>query len=464
MTELVGNSVLPHNRQLELDVLVETFSGPEWRRADIISKMRPEFFYHGRLRKLWLMSIEDGTEAHIAYDKLWEKDHALKAFLDRDKFVEAVRDRQRYYDACAMEPDLIDPEAANGSDDTIERLWKLWQRREAISYVKHQMLPGLERGELPLMEAANTFTRLAVQDGIKEDTGVSSVADEIMSEFNGGAAESVLNAFGMPKVDEMMRGLRRDDFIVIAAPPNTGKTVLALDLQLRRAVAGYGKQAIFSFEMLRKSVAQALVSKYTKIPADFLAFGYPNTPGKDDAMRAVTDALSFVQQNFIIYDPDVKRSKPFTPARLRAMVLNLQAQCSGSGSVLDTVTIDYLQLLGSDNKELTEWTRAIKDLALEVKVPIICVSSFNREYPKNVRYAISRGKAPPQPIMADLRDCGNLEFDASKILFLLKRYDQNGNPFECVRDLRQAKNKFGPADVEVALQYHAKTLRFEEAE
>jgi replicative DNA helicase len=455
---------LPHNRQLEIEILVETFSSPEWRRADIIGRMEPEYFYHDRLRKLWIMSVEDGTEPHIAYDILWEKDHQLKAFLDRDAFLLECRNRRAYYESCSSEPDLVDPDLHNGADNTIERLWKLWQRREAILYVKHQMLPDLEKGKTPLHEAANRFFMLAAQDSGNEDFGVKCVTDEILQDFSTGSDATIVNAFGMPKVDEMLRGLRREDFMVIAAPPGTGKTTLGLEFLIRRAKMGYGKNVVFSFEMSRKQVAQTLLSKYTKIPVDMFTFGYPDTPGKEEAMAAVVDGLAFIDKHFIIYEASIRRRKAFTPERLRAMVLNDMAKCSADGTNLDCVMVDYIQLLGQGNEELTLWTRSIKELALEVKVPMLCVSSLNREYEKNVRYAIQRGKRPPTPIMADLRDCGNIEFDASKILFLIKDYDETGQPFQEYRILRLEKSKFGPFPLEERLSYEGKIMSFGEYE
>ena len=88
---------------------------------------------------------------------------------------------------------------------------------------------------------------------------------------------------------------------------------------------------------------------------------------------------------------------------------------------LGLVVIDYLQLINSAGKVsaggvrqqvISDISRAIKIMAGELKVPILCLSQLSRstEYRQDKR-----------PILSDLRDSGAIEQDADIVMFL---YDE----------------------------------------
>jgi replicative DNA helicase len=85
---------------------------------------------------------------------------------------------------------------------------------------------------------------------------------------------------------------------------------------------------------------------------------------------------------------------------------------------LDLIVIDYLQLLSSSAKyagqrvqEVSEISRDIKKLAMELEIPVIALAQLSRSVEQ-------RGKGDAKPKLSDLRESGSIEQDADIVLFL----------------------------------------------
>jgi len=79
----------------------------------------------------------------------------------------------------------------------------------------------------------------------------------------------------------------------------------------------------------------------------------------------------------------------------------------------ELMVIDYIQLVPgasgeNQNLRISETSRALKLLAMNHNIPLLILSQLNREIEKSKR----------EPVLADLRDSGALEQDASLVIFL----------------------------------------------
>ena len=115
---------------------------------------------------------------------------------------------------------------------------------------------------------------------------------------------------------------------------------------------------------------------------------------------------------------------------------------------LDIIFIDYIQLIASPKssyhqnreQELAGISKALKKLALDLKIHVVCAAQLNREVDN---------RAGHRPRTSDLRESGSMEQDADNILLLnrLERYgitqDERGNPTEGRLDIIVAKQRNG---------------------
>jgi replicative DNA helicase len=124
-------------------------------------------------------------------------------------------------------------------------------------------------------------------------------------------------------------------------------------------------------------------------------------------------------------------------------VAEMNAKCRRIDN-LGLVIIDYLQLMTSaeagrrsENRVtvVSEISRALKIMAKELNVPVICLSQLSRANEK---------RDDKRPMLSDLRESGAIEQDADIVLFIHREsyYDddtENPNVAECI----VAKNRHG---------------------
>ena len=122
----------------------------------------------------------------------------------------------------------------------------------------------------------------------------------------------------------------------------------------------------------------------------------------------------------------------------------------------DIIIIDYLQLLKSDKEyrgnryaEVGAISKAIKALAMELNIPIIALSQLNR---------VSEARDTKEPTMAELREAGDIEQDASVIMLLWNISNDDKSKKGCKVE-KQRQGQTGS----VVLHFNGDLMRFEES-
>ena len=233
---------------------------------------------------------------------------------------------------------------------------------------------------------------------------------------------------GFPDFDKITTGLHGGEMIILAARPGMGKTALALNMATFAASRTKKAVAIFNFEMSADMLVNRMISAVGQIDSYKLQTG--NMLEKD--WKRYNEALSQLSETNIFIEDNVSST-----------VQDIRAKCrrlANSENGLGLVVIDYLQLVNSGNKrvesrqvEVSEISRSIKTMALELDVPVIALAQLSRSAEK---------RESNQPMLADLRESGSLEQDADMVLFINRK-----DYYEKAKDFN---NKIVPAELTIA--------------
>ncbi|MBN2471830.1 MAG: replicative DNA helicase [Anaerolineae bacterium] len=263
--------------------------------------------------------------------------------------------------------------------------------------------------------------------------------------------ESDEEALGVPTgfydLDKLLGGLQKSDLIIIAGRPGMGKTSFMLSLAMNAARQGDARIAIFSMEMSNEQIVQRLISTETGISSQNLRLGKVG-----DAEWARFVEASGSMSNLKIYLDD-------SPA-ISAMQLRTKARRLYREHGLDLIIVDYLQLmnagrsLGRDTnrvQEITYISRALKELARELNVPLLSAAQLSR--------AVEQ-RQDKRPQLSDLRESGSIEQDADIVMFLYRDEVYNeGTDHLGEADVLIAKHRNGPTG-KITLLFRKEITKF----
>jgi replicative DNA helicase len=234
---------------------------------------------------------------------------------------------------------------------------------------------------------------------------------------------------GLVDIDKLTGGLRPGQLVVLGARPAMGKSALALDIALH--VARTAGPALFvSAEMGALELGTRVLAGGGVASDRLLAARLDDL----DWSRLETRRAELARVPLFIDD------SPGTT--LLAIRGRARRQAARGGLAL--LIVDYLQLIGAERRgtrreaEVAEISRGLKALARELHVPVLAVAQLNR--------AVEL-RADKRPMLADLRESGQLEQDAD-LVFLLHRpavYDIDADPGAA--ELHVAKHRNGPTGV-----------------
>lgn len=228
---------------------------------------------------------------------------------------------------------------------------------------------------------------------------------------------------GFKDLDDTLAGMQRSNLLILAARPGIGKTSLALSIAQNLAVNHKRPVGFFSLEMSKEE----LVDRLLVAQADIDAWKLKTGKLSEDDFTKLSNAMGELAEAPLFIDD--------TPAlsilEMRTKARRLQVEAG-----VDLLIVDYLQLARSrqlENRvqEVSEISMGLKNLARELKIPVLAVSQLSRAVEQ-------RGTKRPQ--LADLRESGSIEQDADVVMFLWREDEEN---FENV-NLEIAKHRNGP--------------------
>lgn len=233
---------------------------------------------------------------------------------------------------------------------------------------------------------------------------------------------------GFSALDHVLAGMGKTDLILVGARPGMGKTSFALNVATNVAKQTGKKVCFFSLEMSAEQVVSRMVSSEAMVNSYSLRTGKLTT---EDWEKLAYAASELSKCNILIDDT--------SGMTVTAMKAKLRREKN-----LGLVVVDYLGLMQGDKRaenrvqEVSAISRALKIMAKELEVPVICCAQLSRG-PE------SRNDNRPQ--LSDLRDSGAIEQDADTVIFLYRseyyKKDEKTNNDMSIAEIIIAKNRHG---------------------
>lgn len=259
---------------------------------------------------------------------------------------------------------------------------------------------------------------------------------------------------GFSALDRITSGWQKSDLIIIAARPGMGKTAFVVSAMRNAAVEFNYPVAIFSLEMSSIQLVNRLISAESELEGEKIKKG---TLADYEWEQMVHKTARLAEAPIFIDD---------TPAlsilELRAKARRLKAQHD-----IQLIIIDYLQLMSGDTsrnggsgnreQEIASISRALKNIAKELNIPVIALSQLSR--------AVETRGGDKRPQLSDLRESGSIEQDADMVIFLYRpeyygiTEDEQGNPTKNTGEVIIAKHRNGSLDT-VQLKFIGKFTKF----
>ncbi len=434
--------VLPHSITAEQSVIGAMFLS-KYAINRATEELYPELFYldsHAKMfevikeladekKPIDLTTVIEALNAKNYLDKiggveyLTEVVNSVPSAANVDYYIEIVRDKAILRRLIEVSTEIT-TESYDANESTNEILDDA--EKKILNVIKNRKASEFKSIAEVVTNAQNILEELAQNEG--NITGIST---------------------GFNALDNLTSGLHGSEFIVVAARPAMGKTAFAVNLATNIAISGK-TVALFNLEMSAEQLAMRMISSIGHVEGSKLRSGSLSSEdweGINEAISTLADAKLYIDD-----------SPGLTASEIRAKCRRLASSDDGLGIVI----IDYLQLLsgsaryaGNRQQEVSEISRLLKTMALELNVPVVALAQLSR--------AVEL-REDKRPIMSDLRESGSIEQDADIVAFLYRDdyYNKKAaiHPDISLSELIVAKHRNGATDtIELLFERNFSTFK-----
>jgi len=231
---------------------------------------------------------------------------------------------------------------------------------------------------------------------------------------------------GFKDLDNLLAGLQDSNLIILAARPGLGKTAMSLNIARHAAVDQKIPVGIFSLEMSKEELLERLLVRQADIDAWRLKTGRL----EEEEFTRLSEAMGILAEVPLFIDD----TPGISVLEMRTKARRLQVE-----EGLKLLIVDYLQLVrgrGLENRvqEVSEITQGLKNLARELKIPILAVSQLSRAV---------EVRGGQRPRLADLRESGSIEQEADVVVFLYVEEEEEPEN----KTAEVAKHRNGPTGI-----------------
>ena len=369
-----------------------------------------------------IISLDNDEAGQRAAKELTEGLKELGIFSYRQNFPECYKDANEFL--------MRDREGL-----------KLWLSH-ALNFVTEQIVSEFEVERLSYERDAVSYS---LQDFVS-----------IIRESREGKAIST----GFADLDEIFDGGLYPGLYVLGAISSLGKTTLALQIADQIAQSGHGV-LIFSLEMSRNELIAKTLSRLTFIKdmeANGVSQNAKTTRGilKGKFYGFENDVFMSALEEYVIYGKNIHISEGIGDIGVSEIAEKVLEYMKFNNGEPPVVVIDYLQILApfdiraTDKQNTDKAILELKRLSRDCQVPVIAVSSFNRE-------------SYFQPVsMSSFKESGAIEYSSDVLMGLQYAgwdYRENEKELDRSKRLRELLNimemnsksadEFGRLDIRV---------------
>jgi len=278
-------------------------------------------------------------------------------------------------------------------------------KRRIISRAREveQAAHEVERGDSLLMDVPGLFAELIGQNKQDEPNGTLMQKSinrwEVATEHKGELSKGL--TLPWEDLTELLCGLEVG-VTILAGRPSAGKTMLEDCISTHIAAQGR-PVARATLDSEREELLERAICRKAGVSLPKLKFGYAG----QSQLAACREAKATLEKY---------------PMYITSRHRDVRAICSWARAMklkhgIELLTVDFVQLIwapemgrsqSDEVARLRYVSQTFKSLTFELGIPVLLLAQLNRESEKDER----------DPRMSDLKGCGGLEEDASKVLLL----------------------------------------------
>lgn len=438
----MANKIMPNNLEAEESVLGACFLS-KYALQKATESLLPESFYSEKNAKIFTAMMDLAEEktpidlttitSHLKKKNELNEVGGVEYLTEILNFVPTASNVD-YYIQNVEETAILRRLIETANDIATEG----YRTDETVN----EILDSSEKKILSIVKNRKTSEFRSIKDVLLKTQSDLERLSENKSEITGLAT-------GWYDLDKLTTGLHPNEFIIIAARPAMGKTAFALNLATHAAMTQDKSVAVFNLEMSAEQLAMRILSSLGQLEGFKLRTG--NLMNND--WKRINEAVSQLSNTNLVIDD----TPGITIGEIRAKCRRLASSEKG----LSLVIIDYLQLIsGGKNyganrqQEVSDISRSLKTLAMELNVPIIALSQLSRSV---------EGREDKRPLMSDLRESGSIEQDADIVAFLYRDdyYNKEARTEDntSISELIIGKHRNGPtATIELLFKKNTSTF------
>lgn len=288
-------------------------------------------------------------------------------------------------------------------------------RRRDLSEIGSLMQAAAASGSVPLRN-------IALDAGDRINGVLAGLGASKSTRYSGhdaaGAAIAHLDAntphyptTGFTDLDRLLGGWPRAQMTVIAGRPGMGKSAIATSTLQRCARAGHSC-LFFSLEMMSEQLGARLLTDLAYASHDPIAYEDILHRRIDPRQRERLEAAKRMLADLPI---QIEEQRGLTIADIVTRSRKAAELQARAGRQLEVIFVDHMLLVrasqryaGNRVREVAEISDGLATLAKDLDVSVVALCQLNRGV---------EGRENKRPGMADLRDSGSIEEDASAIVF-----------------------------------------------